>query len=119
MTNEEKDLLIAYLVDAGELDQDRDVESQFLGWYRVREDQVSGKTHYKTLPQAARVRARSFEEGSPAGPGRGHCPAGLRPVGDQPGPSPLYGPCPPEGELTPGPRLRINAVAPGGADPPG
>ena len=37
MTNEEKDLLIAYLVDAGELDPDGDVEAQFLDWHRVRE----------------------------------------------------------------------------------
>ena len=39
MTQEEKDLLIACLVDAGEMDQDRDrdVDSKFPGWYRVRE----------------------------------------------------------------------------------
>ena len=30
MTNEEKDLLIAYLVDAGELDPEGDVETQFM-----------------------------------------------------------------------------------------
>ena len=49
MTNEEKDLLIAYLVDAGELDPDGDVETQFLDWYQVREGQVSGETHCKTI----------------------------------------------------------------------
>ena len=37
MTNEEKDLLIAYLIDTGEIDPDSDVEAQFLDWYRVRE----------------------------------------------------------------------------------
>ena len=37
MTTEEKDRLIAYLVDAGEIDPDGDVESQFLEWDQVRE----------------------------------------------------------------------------------
>ena len=46
MTNEEKDLLIAYLVDAGELDPDGDLAEQFLDWYRVREGVVSGEVHY-------------------------------------------------------------------------
>ena len=63
MTNEEKTLLIAYLIDAGEIDPDGDVEEQFMDWYRVREGQMTGETHYKALLQAARVRARSFEEG--------------------------------------------------------
>ena len=38
MTDEEKALLIEYLVDAGEIfpDLDVDVEDQFLGWYEVR-----------------------------------------------------------------------------------
>ena len=30
MTNEEKDLLIAYLIDVGELDPNGDLEAQFL-----------------------------------------------------------------------------------------
>ena len=30
MSNGEKDLLIAYLIDAGEIDPDGDVEAQFL-----------------------------------------------------------------------------------------
>ena len=47
MTQEEEELLIAYLVDPGELDPDGDVEAQFLDWYRVREETVSGETHYK------------------------------------------------------------------------
>ena len=67
MTNEEKDLLIAYLVDSGEFDPDGDVEAQFLDWYQVREGQVSGETHYKAILQAARVRTRSFEEGRKKG----------------------------------------------------
>ena len=37
MTNEEKDRLIAYLVDAGDIDPD--VEAQFMDWYQVREGQ--------------------------------------------------------------------------------
>lgn len=36
MTNEEKTILIAYWVDAGELDPDGDVEAQFMDWYQVR-----------------------------------------------------------------------------------
>ena len=42
MTNEEKDLLIAYLIGAGDIDPDGDVEAQFLEWYQVREQVVSG-----------------------------------------------------------------------------
>ena len=63
MTNEEKDLLIAYLVDAGDIDPECDVEAQFLEWYQVREQVVLGEVHYKALLQAARMRARSLEEG--------------------------------------------------------
>ena len=63
MTNEEKTLLISYLVDAGEMDPAGDVEAQFLDWYQVREGQVSGETHYKAILDAARVSKRSFEEG--------------------------------------------------------
>ena len=68
MTNEEKDLLIAYRVDAGDIDPECDVEAQFLEWYQVREQVVSGEVHYKALLQATRMRARSFEEGRRAGP---------------------------------------------------
>ena len=52
MTNEEKDLLIAYLADAGEIDPDGDVEAQFLDWYQVREGVVPGETHYKAILDA-------------------------------------------------------------------
>ena len=38
-----------------------------MGWYQVREGTVPGETHHKALLQAARVRARSFEEGRRAG----------------------------------------------------
>ena len=64
MTNDEKDLLIAYLVDAGEIDPDGDVEAEFLDWRRVREGVVSGEIHYKAILEAARVRKRSFERGT-------------------------------------------------------
>ena len=77
MTNEEKELLVEYLVDAGEQDADGDVEAQFMDWRQVREETVSGETHYKALLQAARVMARSFEEGQP---GRGRSHAGLGPA---------------------------------------
>ena len=66
MTNEEKTLLIA-LVDAGEIDAEGDVEAQFMDWYQCREGQVSGEVHYKAVLDAARIRARSFEEGRKAG----------------------------------------------------
>ena len=67
MTQEEQELLIAYLVDAGELDPAGDLEEQFLAWYRVREGQVSGETHYMAFLDAARTRARSIEEGRRVG----------------------------------------------------
>ena len=38
-----------------------------MGWYQVREGEVSGETHYEALLDAARTRARSFEEGRRAG----------------------------------------------------
>ena len=63
MTNEEKDLLIAYLVDSGEIDPDGDVEAQFLDWYQVREGQVSGETHCKAILETAWVRKRSYRRG--------------------------------------------------------
>ena len=73
MTDEEKALLIEYLVDAGEIfpDLDIDVETQFLDWYEVRQGVVSGETHYKAIMEAARVRNRSLErglEGMPSSP---------------------------------------------------
>ena len=52
MTNEEKSLLIAYLVDAGELDPDGEVDAQFMGWYQVREETVSGEAPYKAILEA-------------------------------------------------------------------
>ena len=67
MTNEEKDLLIAYLGNAGELDPAGDAEAQFMDWYRCREETVSGETHHKAVLEAARIRQRSFEEGRRAG----------------------------------------------------
>ena len=65
MTDEEKALLIEYLVDAGKIfpDLDVDVEDQFLDWYEVRRGVVSGETHYKAILDAARVRNRSLERG--------------------------------------------------------
>ena len=72
MTNEEKALLIAYLliaylVDAGELDPEGDVEAQFLHWYRVRGEMISGEVHYKAIFDADRSRAQAFEGGRRAG----------------------------------------------------
>ena len=63
MTNEEKDLLIAYLVDAGDIDPDGDVEAQFLEWRQVRERVVSSETHYQAILEASRVRQRNYQRG--------------------------------------------------------
>ena len=67
MTQAEQALLIDYLVDAGELDPEGDLEEQFLDWRQVREETVSGETHYKVVLDAARIKARSFEDGRGAG----------------------------------------------------
>ena len=73
MTGEEQGLLIACLVDAGEIfpDLDVDVEDRFLHWYEVRQGMVSGEAHYKAILRAARVRNQSLEsrlEGMPVPP---------------------------------------------------
>ena len=75
MTNEEKDRLIAYLVDAGEIDPEGDVEAQFLERRQVHEQVVSGEVHYKAILEAARIRKRSFDRGYQAG-----CAAMLGPM---------------------------------------
>ena len=67
MTQEEEELLIDYLVDAGEIDPDGELEEQFLDWYQAREKTVSGEVHYKAVLDAAQIRKRSFEEGRIAG----------------------------------------------------
>ena len=67
MTQAEQALLIAYLVDAGELDPEGDLEEQFLGWRQVSEETVSGETHYKVVLDAARIKARSEASRKDAG----------------------------------------------------
>ena len=91
MTNEEKTLLIAYLVDAGELDPDGDVEDQFMDWYQVREETVLGETHYKAVLDAARVRQRSHEEGRRAGLAEGAAKLGWDKLETNPGPHSFMG----------------------------
>ena len=71
MTNEEKDLLIAHLVDAGDIDPDGDVEAQFLEWRQVRERVVSGETHYQAILEASRVRQRNYQRGDRTGAASG------------------------------------------------
>ena len=85
MTREEQELLIAYLVDAGEIDPDADLELQFLGWYQCREGQVSGETHYKAVLDAARIRVHSFEEGRRAGLAEGAAKLGWDQMETSPG----------------------------------
>ena len=63
MTNEEKAFLVEYLVDAGDIDPDGDVEAQFMKWYQVREEPLSGEIHYKAVLEAAKVRKRSYQRG--------------------------------------------------------
>ena len=58
MTNKEQDRLIAYLVDAGEIDPEGDVAAQFLDWRQV---------HYQAILEAARIRKRSFDRGYQSG----------------------------------------------------
>ena len=85
MTNEEKDLPISYLVDAGDIDPEGDVEAQFLDWYRIREGVVSGEMHYKAILEAARDRKRSFEEGRRAGLAEGAAKLGWDQLETAPG----------------------------------
>ena len=85
MTNEEKTLLIAYLVDAGEFDPDGDLEAQFRDWYQVWEGQVSGEVHYKAILEVARVRKRRFEEGRMVGLSEGADQAGWDQMETAPG----------------------------------
>ena len=118
MTNEEKTLLISYLIDAGEMDPAGDVEAQFLDWYQVREGQVSGETHYKAILDAARVSKRSLRGRTEGRLGRTLGQAGLGPAGDRLGPAPLYGTRPPDWGLTPGPHSRIHVAPSGWAAPP-
>ena len=61
ITNEEKDLLIAHLADAGEIDPEGDVEARFLDWYLGREGVVSEKSLRGALT-AARETKSSFAE---------------------------------------------------------
>ena len=87
MTNEEKDLLIAYLVDTGDIDPDGDVEAQFLEWYQVRDQVVSGEAHYKAVLEAA-----GYGSGAtPVATGPAVASVGMngpRPLGPPPGPHP-------------------------------
>ena len=111
MTQAEQDLHIAYLVDAGELDPEGDLEEQFLDWHRVREETVSGETHYKVVTRSSSMPPESrggseFRGRTPGWPGRGRGEAGLGPVGEQPGLSPLHRPCPPGGGLASWTRLQ-------------
>ena len=89
-------LLFAYLVDAGELDPEGDLEEQFLDWRRVRGETVSGETHYQVVTRsspgrhqvvldAARIKARSFEEGRRAGLAEGAAKLGWDELATAPG----------------------------------
>ena len=85
MTNEEKNLLIAYLIDAGDLDPEGDMEAQFEDWYQVRGSVVSGEVHYKAVLDAARIRKRVFEDGRLAGLSEAAAKMGWGKLATQPG----------------------------------
>ena len=113
MTQAEQDLHIAYLVDAGELDPEGDLEEQFLDWRQVRWETVSGETHYQGVPRASQGCPRcrpnqgaEFRGRTPGWPGRGRGEAGLGRTGNRPWSSPLHGPRPPGGGLRSGTRLQ-------------
>ena len=81
-------LLIAYLVDAG------DLEEQFLDWRQVRWETVSGETHYQGVTRASPGRPRcrpnqgaerSFEEGRRAGLAEGAAKLGWDELATAPG----------------------------------
>ena len=82
MTNEEQDLLIAYLVDAGDIDPDSDVEAEFLEWCQARERGGVGRGPLQGHP---RGRPDTEAELRPRLPSRlcrhvgGATPAGRRP----------------------------------------
>ena len=89
-------LHIAYLVDAGELDPEGDLEEQFLDWRQVRWETVSGETHYQGVTRAspgrhqgvldaARIKARSFDEGRRAGLAEGAAKLGWDRLASSPG----------------------------------
>ena len=59
-------LLIAYLVDAGELDPEGDLEEQFLDWRQVRGETVSGERQ-SSMPPGPR-RGPSRKGAGPAWP---------------------------------------------------
>ena len=83
--NADKDLLIAYLFDAGEIDPEGDVEAQFLDWHRVREGTVYEEMHYQVVLDAARVRVKNFEEGRKAGLAEGAAMLGWDELETSPG----------------------------------
>ena len=89
------------------------LEEQFLDWRQVRWETVSGETHYQGVTRASpgcpRCRPNQgaeFRGRTPGWPGRGRGEAGLGPVGEQPGLSPLHRPCPPGGGLASWTRLQ-------------
>ena len=43
------------------------MEAQFLEWYQIREQVVSGEAHYKAVLEAARLRDQAFNRGYRAG----------------------------------------------------
>ena len=56
-----------------------------MDWYRVREQTVSGETHYKTILDAARVRKKSYEEGRRVGLAEGTARLGWNKLETSPG----------------------------------
>ena len=74
MTNEEKELLVAYLIDAGEIDGDSvDIEDQFLDWSH------SVLTNWRFYQCSGRPDAPVRGNAPVLEPGAVHCALGGRP----------------------------------------
>ena len=90
MTNEEKDLLIAYRVDAGDIDPDGDVEAQFLEWHP---GPGTGGARRGPLQGCPRGRQSAEAELRPWLPALGRSPVvrgrSIRRTGPPPGPTGL------------------------------
>ena len=131
MTKKEKDLLIAFLLDTGDIDPDGDVENQFLDWYQCREGQVVRRDALQGNPRCHPGQEAGLRGRTPSRTGRGSGEDGMGRTGSCPRASPLHGPRPRGGELTswtlrknprggptPGRSAGVMPTMPSGSNPP-